>query len=129
MSQEYCIENSFQMCYDKKVYVNGGITMFQKKQMIYSETQGVCRVENIVNLSATKGAPAVAYYVLKPVYTPDKVSYIPVENHKVELRELFTEEEAKALEGTEAAEKDENLKNAIHYVLHRKDKKRSEEET
>ena len=129
MSQENCIENSFQMCYDKKVYVNGGITMFQKKQMIYSETQGVCRVENIVNLSATKGAPAVAYYVLKPVYTPEKVSYIPVENHKVELRELFTEEEAKDLEGTEAAEKDENLKNAIDYVLHRKDKKRSEKET
>ena len=48
------------MCYDKKVYVNGGITMFQKKQMIYSETQGVCRVENIVNLSATKGARTVA---------------------------------------------------------------------
>lgn len=129
MSQENCIENYFQMCYDKKAYVNGGITMFQKKQMIYSETQGVCRVENIVNLSATKGAPAVAYYVLKPVYTPEKVSYIPVENHKVELRELFTEEEAKALEGTEAAEKDENLKNAIEYVLHRKDKKRSEKET
>ena len=64
MSQENCIENSFQMCYDKKVYVNGGITMFQKKQMIYSETQGVCRVENIVNLSATKGAPTVAYYVV-----------------------------------------------------------------
>ena len=50
MSQENCIENSFQMCYDKKVYVNGGITMFQKKQMIYSETQGECRVENIVNI-------------------------------------------------------------------------------
>ena len=129
MGQENSIENSFRMCYDKKVYVNGGITMFQKKQMIYSETQGVCRVENIVNLSATKGAPTIAYYVLKPVYTPEKVSYIPVENHKVELRELFTEDEAKALEGTEAAEKDENLKNAIHYVLHRNDKKADEEES
>lgn len=91
--------------------------MFQKKQMIYSETQGVCRVENIVNLSATKGGPTTAYYVLKPVYTPEKVSYIPVENHKVELKELFSEEEARAMLGTEAAEKDENLKNAIRYVL------------
>ena len=87
--------------------------MFQKKQMIYSETRTLFR--------------SVAYYVLKPVYTPEKVSYIPVENHKVELRELFTEDEAKALEGTEAAEQDENLKNAINYVLHRNDKKREED--
>lgn len=102
--------------------------MFQKKQMIYSETQGVCKVDNIVNLSATKGAPAVAYYVLKPVFEPDKVSYIPVENHKVELRELFTTEEAKALEGTEQAEKDENLKNAINYVLYGGVKKEEDDE-
>lgn len=103
--------------------------MFQKKQMIYSETQGVCKVDNIVNLSATKGAPTVAYYVLKPVFAPEKVSYIPVENHKVELRELFTEEEARELEGSERAEKDENLKNAINYVLHRNEKKSESEES
>lgn len=102
--------------------------MFQKKQMIYSETQGVCKVDNIVNLSATKGSPTTAYYVLKPVFAPAQVSYIPVENHKVELRELFTEEEARELEGTEAAEKDENLRRAINYVLHKDEKKQEEDE-
>ena len=28
--------------------------MFEKKQIIYSETQGVCQVENIVSLSASR---------------------------------------------------------------------------
>ena len=38
--------------------------MFQKKQKIYSETQGVCIVENIVQLPAGKGV-TLPYYVLK----------------------------------------------------------------
>ena len=42
--------------------------MFEKKQIIYSETQGVCRVDNIVSLSATKGVPGVPYYVLRSVF-------------------------------------------------------------
>ena len=51
--------------------------MFQKKQIIYSETLGVCVVDNIVSLAASKREKAVPYYVLKPVFE-DKVSYIPV---------------------------------------------------
>ena len=38
--------------------------MFQKKQMIYSESLGVCQVENIVGLSATKRGETISYYVL-----------------------------------------------------------------
>ena len=52
--------------------------MFQKKQIIYSETLGVCVVDNIVSLAASKREKAVPYYVLKPVFE-DKVSYIPVD--------------------------------------------------
>ena len=51
--------------------------MFQKKQIIYSETLGVCVVDNIVSLAASKREKAVPYYVLKHVFE-DKVSYIPV---------------------------------------------------
>ena len=36
--------------------------MFQKKDYIYSETQGVCQVENIVLLQSGNG-PQVSYYV------------------------------------------------------------------
>ena len=95
--------------------------MFEKKQIIYSETQGVCRVDNIVSLSATKGVPGVPYYVLRSVFDADKVSYIPVDHHQVVLRELFTREEAQALIGTEELERDEKLKEAIEYVLHNKE--------
>ena len=39
--------------------------MFQKKQIIYSETLGVCVVDNIVSLAASKREKPVPYYVLK----------------------------------------------------------------
>ena len=86
--------------------------MFEKKQIIYSETQGVCQVENIVSLSASRRERKIPYYVLRPVFDKSKVSYIPVENHQVKLRELFTREEMK---------KDEKLRQAVEYVLGKKE--------
>ena len=93
--------------------------MFQKKQQIYSETQGVCIVENIVQLPAGKG-DTLPYYVLKSVFD-GKVSYIPVNNHQVSLRELFTEEEARELLENPELEKNEQLKAAVNYVLQSKE--------
>lgn len=93
--------------------------MFQKKQKIYSETQGVCVVENIVQLPAGKGE-TVSYYVLKSLMD-EKVSYIPVKNHQVALRELFTEDEAKALLQNPELEKNKQLSAAVNYVLQSKE--------
>lgn len=90
--------------------------MFQKKQYIYSETQGACVVDNIVQLPAGKGA-TVPYYILKSVFDSGKVSYIPVENHKVVLRELFSKEEALAMQKDPELEKDEKRKAAVEFVL------------
>ena len=92
---------------------------FQKKQIIYSETQGVCIVDNIVQLPATKGE-TLPYYVLKSVFDTSKVSYIPVQNHQVVLRELFTEEEAKEIMKNPELMKNEILKAAVEYVLQQK---------
>ena len=97
----------------------GGKKMFQKKQKIYSETQGICIVENIVQLPAGKGQ-TLPYYVLKSLMD-EKVSYIPINNHQVVLRELFTEEEARALLQNPELEKNEQLKAAVHYVLQSKE--------
>lgn len=94
----------------------GGKSMFQKKQIIYSETLGVCVVDNIVSLAASKREKPVPYYVLKPVFE-DKVSYIPVEHHRVVLRDMFTREEALKLRKTEQYEKDKHLRQAVDYVL------------
>lgn len=90
--------------------------MFQKKQYIYSETLGVCQVENIVQLSTGKLEP-VSYYVLRPVADKEKVSYIPVMNHQVALRELFSAEEAKELAAQPETAKNELLKSAVDFVL------------
>ena len=95
--------------------------MFEKKQIIYSETQGVCRVDNIVSLSAAKGEKGIPYYVLRSVFDTSKVSYIPVEHHQVKLRELFIPEEAQALQGSEELSKNDRLREAVDYVLRRKE--------
>ena len=92
--------------------------MFQKKQYIYSETQGACIVDNIVQLPAGKGE-TVAYYVLKSVFDASKVSYIPVKNHQVVLRELFSREEALEMQKEPEFEKDEKRKAAVEFVLHK----------
>lgn len=93
--------------------------MFQKKQYIYSETLGVCKVENIVQLPAGR-AENVPYYVLRPEFEKEKVSYIPVEDHQVVLRELFSEEEALKLEQDPRLEQDIKLKEAVDFVLQRR---------
>ncbi len=93
--------------------------MFQKKQYIYSETLGVCLVENITQLSTGRDGQ-ISYYVLRPVFAKEEVSYIPVEHHQMALRELFTEEEARRLEQDPTIDlaKDQRLKDAVDFVLH-----------
>lgn len=90
--------------------------MYQKKEYIFSETLGVCRVDDITKLSQNKGE-GILYYVLRPINDKDKVAYIPVENHAVMLRNLISP--------IEAAQKKEHgyeqagplLKQEIDYVL------------
>ena len=69
-----------------------GDIMFTKKQMIHSETLGICRVDDIVKL-ANKAGDITQYYMLRSV-AEGKVAYIPVENHEVKLRELTEEEKS-----------------------------------
>lgn len=61
--------------------------MFQKKDIIFSETLGVCRIEEITKLVDKKG-DTIMYYGLKSL-KEGKTAYIPVENHAVVLRELI----------------------------------------
>lgn len=86
--------------------------MFQKKDYIFSETMGVCLVADVTNLAPKKGN-AVSYYVLKSVYQKDKVAYIPVENHTVELRELISPEQAQALSEEWQESEDTTLKEQL----------------
>ncbi|MGN0495101.1 MAG: CarD-like/TRCF domain protein [Lachnospiraceae bacterium] len=87
--------------------------MFEKKEVIFSETLGVCRVFEVVKLSA-KNNEQVLYYGLRSLYDEKKVSYIPVENHQVQLRPLISYEEAKELEDKDVSEL---RRQEVYYVL------------
>ena len=67
--------------------------MFEKKEIIYSEAIGVCQVAEITKLPAKNG-DQILYYGLRSVFDSKKVSYIPVEHHQVQLRELISSDEA-----------------------------------
>lgn len=96
--------------------------MFQKKEVIFSESIGPCQVEDIVKLAAQKNAVPVQYYVLRSVTDKKKVSYIPVENHRFLLRPLITAQEAEAFLGRQEEEKDEKLCAEAAFVLGRAQK-------
>lgn len=97
--------------------------MFEKKEVIFSETLGVCQVVEVTKLSAKNGEQ-VMYYGLRSIFDDKKASYIPVEHHQVQLRPLISYEEAERLSTIASAENmDELQKREIEYVLvHKKSK-------
>ena len=90
--------------------------MFEKKDIIYSETLGVCQVAELTKLAAKNGEQ-ILYYGLRSISDKKKVSYIPVEHHKVLLRPLITKEEALELKENPPEELDELRRGEIEYVL------------
>ena len=90
--------------------------MFQKKDVIFNENLGVCRVEDIVKLSPNK-TNVYNYYVLRPVYDKEKKAYIPVEHHATLVRELITVGEAQKLMDEGMENESELIKNEVKYVL------------
>lgn len=90
--------------------------MFEKKDIIYSETLGVCQVAEVTRLSSKSGEQ-ILYYGLRSVYDKNKVSYIPVEKHQVHLRKLISEEEAQELQKNPSDSLTDLQQKEIEYVL------------
>lgn len=91
--------------------------MFQKKDIIYSETIGVCVVDDIVNLADNK-KDVYQYYLLRSAFDHKKKAYIPVENHSVQLRNLISLQEAQALQkAQDYAKKSAHVKEEVLYVI------------
>lgn len=93
-----------------------GNSMFEKKEIIFSETLGVCQVAELTKLSAKNGEQ-VLYYGLRSVFDKSKVSYIPVDHHKVQLRNLISYEEAEKLSANPPENRTEHEKRETEYVL------------
>lgn len=70
--------------------------MFQKKDYVFVGGIGVCRVDEITNLTQKDGT-TYQYYGLRSMENTKTTAYYPVENHEVEIRPLITVEEANAL--------------------------------
>jgi hypothetical protein len=93
------------------------VKLFQKKEIIFSETLGVCTVDDIVKLSDNR-RETYNYYLLRSVYDKTKKAYIPIENHSVQLRNLITKDEAKALlESDDFNDQKDTIKGEVRYVL------------
>lgn len=92
--------------------------MYEKKEVIYSETLGVCQVAELTKLAAKNG-DQVLYYGLRSVFDKNKVAYIPVEHHQVQLRELISFEEAKQLSKNMPKDMNELQKREVEYVMER----------
>ena len=89
--------------------------MFQKKDIIFSGTLGVCRIEEITKLVDKKG-DTIMYYGLKSL-KDGKTAYIPVENHAVVLRELIDVQTALENKENGYDDRTDNERYEIDYVL------------
>lgn len=89
--------------------------MFQKKEIIYHGSLGVCRVEELPKLTDKHG-DTIAYYGLKSL-REGKTAYIPIENHSVLLRELISFKEAKEKKQSVYKDLSVNEKYEIDYVI------------
>lgn len=96
--------------------------MFEKKDIIFSETLGVCQVAELPKLPAKNGEQ-IPYYGLKSIYDKSRVSYIPVDHHQVQLRELISYEAAKNLLSNPPENLSELLRQEAEYVVANNKKK------
>ena len=98
--------------------------MFEKGEMVYYGTAGVCKVGDICKSPFDKN-DARMYYMLEPSdFSGGTIIYAPAEGGKVMLRALMTAEEARALidsmaelepiEVTREKHRREEYRNALH---------------
>ncbi len=71
--------------------------MYQKGDYVVYGTSGPCIVEDVTKLKIPGCDAKRFYYVLRPVKTGRSVIYSPVDNHKVMIRPVLSEEEATVL--------------------------------
>lgn len=74
--------------------------MYKIGDMLMHPGSGVCRVEDIKNMSFTSEG-SKDYYVLKPVYGGGSTTiYVPVDHKNIKLRKLLSEEDIHRLIGS-----------------------------
>lgn len=93
--------------------------IFRKKEFVFAETLGVCKVEEVTNLTSKDGK-ATQYYGLRSMEHATTTAYFPVEGHEVKIRPLISKEDAakiNELSEEEQKEMDEKLLFEAKFVL------------
>jgi RNA polymerase-interacting CarD/CdnL/TRCF family regulator len=75
---------------------DGELLMFKIDDYIVYGMTGVCKVVDIANESFI-GKEKRKYYILSPVYNDTTVIKTPVENNKIAIRKIISEDEVKSL--------------------------------
>ena len=71
--------------------------MFEKGGYIVYGTTGVCEIEDITSPNIEGVAEDRLYYVLNPCFKKGNRIFTPVDNEKVVIRAVMTQEEAASL--------------------------------
>ena len=71
--------------------------MYEIGDYIIYSNHGVCRVEDIGSLDISGIDKSVKCYTLQPVFSKSSTLYTPVDNDKVSMRKVISNEEAKEL--------------------------------
>lgn len=74
--------------------------MFQVGEYVVNANNGVCRVEEVVQMSMPGGRGVKECYVIVPLGDCTAKTYIPVENKKRQIRAVMTRSEAQELMDT-----------------------------
>ncbi|MCX4267038.1 MAG: CarD family transcriptional regulator [Lachnospiraceae bacterium] len=72
-------------------------SVFEKGTYVLCSSHGVCRIDEITKMDLFQSGEERVYYVLSQVDHGTSRFYIPVDNQKIRMRALLSEEEAKLL--------------------------------
>lgn len=73
------------------------VGVFEEGSYVQCGSHGVCRIEEITTMDLSGVDKERLYYVLSQVYIGGSRLYIPVDNRKIYMRPLLSEEEVDAL--------------------------------
>lgn len=71
--------------------------MFEKGEYVVYGTKGVCQVEDITHVDMPGADKERLYYVLCPVHNTSGKIFSPIDNQKIVMRKVISEDEAKEL--------------------------------
>lgn len=91
------LENHTGPCRVKASFQSGGNIMFKKGEYIIYGRSGICKIEDITQLSISGADKKRLYYELAPLNIKGNRVYFPVDKKDANARKVITEQEAWAL--------------------------------